>query len=266
MSEVQATIPLNSTEHAGSRNHKSRERRRWGFWSTLGWFAAAHTILFGASIWQYCSGIPWSKTDAYYLQLLMFLNAAGVLWAAARFAGWPLAEYFALSWPRGRDFVRGLGYGIAGKVIILLLTMGVIELLLRAWVPVAASESGSALEGLTVWSVLGLLLWFWITMVILTPFFEELLFRGFLYRGLAESRVGVTGAILITAVVFGLIHWDLNAQVSGNLVMVISNVLLGLLLGWIRWRRGSTTATILVHASYNSLQPALLTALVIWRA
>ena len=144
--------------------------------------------------------------------------------------------------------------------------MGVIELLLRAWVPVAASESGSALEGLTVWSVLGLLLWFWITMVILTPFFEELLFRGFLYRGLAKSRVGVTGAILITAVVFGLIHWDLNAQVSGNLVMVISNVLLGLLLGWIRWRRGSTTATILVHASYNSLQPALLTALVIWRA
>jgi membrane protease YdiL (CAAX protease family) len=218
-------------------------------------------VLVGAKIAQAWSGVnPWQGAGGYYLPALICLNVAVVLWAATRSTGWSFAEYLALSRPRGRDFVRGLAYGLVGKIVILLLTFVVVELLLRLWAPVAASPAVRThlLDGLTMWGMLGYLLWIFITVAVLAPLFEELLYRGLLYRGFAESRMGTTGAILLTALVFGLMHWDPLDHTSGNLVIVVSNILLGLLLGWLRWRGGSTMATTLVHASYNLAQPVLL--------
>ena len=45
-----------------------------------------------------------------------------------------------------------------------------------------------------------------IAMVIFAPVYEEVMFRGFLWTGLASSRLGVWGASLISSLVFALIH------------------------------------------------------------
>lgn len=55
-----------------------------------------------------------------------------------------------------------------------------------------------------------------IAVVIAAPFFEELIFRGFIFKGLANSPLGVIVTIIITSVLFTLIHagqYDINILV-----------------------------------------------------
>ena len=47
---------------------------------------------------------------------------------------------------------------------------------------------------------------FWIAVSIAAPFFEEFLFRGFLLEGMSKSRLGLTGAIILTSATWAIIH------------------------------------------------------------
>ena len=79
----------------------------------------------------------------------------------------------------------------------------------------------------------------------MTPFGEETLFRGFLFRGWFREAKDAWPAIIATAALFGLLHvqydWFVIAQVFG----------FGVLLGWMRWVSGSTLLTMLLHGLIN---------------
>lgn len=77
-------------------------------------------------------------------------------------------------------------------------------------------------------------------------FVEECVFRGFAIPRLSQ-RFGVTWAVVISSVFFGLLHW-------GNGVFAILNGLVyGVLLsGFFLWRR-NLIAVIVAHAGYNLL-------------
>jgi membrane protease YdiL (CAAX protease family) len=79
------------------------------------------------------------------------------------------------------------------------------------------------------------------------PLMEELFFRGFLYPVL-ERRTGVTLAILLTALPFGLMHY-LQYR-SWGAVLVITCV--GIVLTTVRVVAKSVAASFLVHAGYNA--------------
>jgi len=81
------------------------------------------------------------------------------------------------------------------------------------------------------------------------PFFEELLFRGFLYPVLSR-RLGVAAAVLLTAVPFALIHYPEYASWSPALVVF----LIGVILTIVRAKKGSVAASFIVHAVYNGVQ------------
>jgi hypothetical protein len=85
--------------------------------------------------------------------------------------------------------------------------------------------------------------------VTLAPAFEELLFRGLLQPVLIEAT-GVLPGILITSVIFGAVHLSQNAFIwqSGLLIALV-----GFVLGTVRHISGSTRASAIVHAAYNSL-------------
>lgn len=85
--------------------------------------------------------------------------------------------------------------------------------------------------------------------VTLAPAFEELLFRGLLQPVLIEAA-GVLPGILITSAIFGAVHLYQNAFVwqSGVLIAMV-----GFVLGTVRHISGSTRASAIVHAAYNSL-------------
>lgn len=85
--------------------------------------------------------------------------------------------------------------------------------------------------------------------VTFAPAFEELLFRGLLQPVLIEAA-GVLPGILITSAIFGAVHLSQNAFIwqSGLLIALV-----GFVLGTVRHLSGSTRASAIVHAAYNSL-------------
>jgi membrane protease YdiL (CAAX protease family) len=90
----------------------------------------------------------------------------------------------------------------------------------------------------------------WITLLAVglgAPLSEELLFRGFLFSGLAKSRVGVLGAGLLTTAAWTALHG------SYSITGVIEVGLIGLYFSWVLWRTGSLRVTIVCHAVYNTM-------------
>ena len=74
---------------------------------------------------------------------------------------------------------------------------------------------------------------------------EEIAFRGFLFRGLSASRLGIAGTLLVTSAAWALMH------VQYDWLGIAQIFLLGLLLGWLRWASGSTLLTIALHVMAN---------------
>lgn len=83
-----------------------------------------------------------------------------------------------------------------------------------------------------------------LTLIVVAPVAEELLFRGFLY-GKLRSRMPVWVAMLLTSALFGLIHGQWNVGID---VFALSLVLCSL-----REITGSIWAGILLHMLKNSL-------------
>ncbi|HXV33163.1 MAG TPA: type II CAAX endopeptidase family protein [Gaiellaceae bacterium] len=80
-------------------------------------------------------------------------------------------------------------------------------------------------------------------LVLLGPFAEELFFRGLGVRVLAQF--GGLLAILVTGVIFGLVHGLLGA--------LPPLVLFGIGLAWVRLRSASVWPPFIAHAVYNGL-------------
>jgi len=80
----------------------------------------------------------------------------------------------------------------------------------------------------------------------MAPVSEEIIFRGFLFRGFV-SRLGMIPAVIITSAIWSLLHvqyeWLYLAQIF----------VLGLVFGLLRQRSGSTILTIILHAIINGV-------------
>ena len=83
-----------------------------------------------------------------------------------------------------------------------------------------------------------------ITISLLAPLLEEVLFRGAI-QGYLMRRYKPWVAILVAALVFGVFHW--------NPVQVLYATLLGAVFGWIYYRTGSLLSVIVGHVLNNSI-------------
>lgn len=87
----------------------------------------------------------------------------------------------------------------------------------------------------------------WIVLIsvsVFAPFFEEWLCRGIILRGLL-TKVKPAWAIVISALIFGLIH--------GNLWQAIPAFIIGVILGYVYYKTGSLKLTMLMHCVNNTL-------------
>jgi membrane protease YdiL (CAAX protease family) len=85
-----------------------------------------------------------------------------------------------------------------------------------------------------------------IAVVISAPLFEEILFRGFLYKGLKYSPLGTSGAIIITSLLFTLIH---AGQYEWSVLAILAP--LAFLLGFARLLTGGIYLSIYLHFINN---------------
>ena len=80
---------------------------------------------------------------------------------------------------------------------------------------------------------------------ILVPIVEEIGFRGIFLDGLLKSRCRPWVAIIITALLFGVLH--------GYAVKSIICMAMGIIVGWLYWRTDSVIPGIIFHVVNNSL-------------
>jgi membrane protease YdiL (CAAX protease family) len=85
----------------------------------------------------------------------------------------------------------------------------------------------------------------WLAIVIAAPLAEELFFRGFLFESVRYTRLGVTGAVVITSLLWAVIHLQYGPY------EITTVFILGLILGVARLITGSIYTPIVMHGLVN---------------
>lgn len=222
----------------------------WGLGATTAWGVAALCV-WGAAQFVVIAGYVMIQRKAGNTEAIEALASNGFLIAmvtivaspawvavmafAARRRGWRAADYLALVVPTRGQLVFGFVC-----MVPLLAAFDVLTYLAgRDIVPPFMSESYKTAVSS------GSLVLFFIAMVFIAPVAEEIVFRGFLFRGLRASFLGVGGTLVVTSAAWALMH------VQYDWLGVAQIFLIGLLLGWLRWASGSTLLTIALHVLAN---------------
>lgn len=85
----------------------------------------------------------------------------------------------------------------------------------------------------------------WLVLVLIAPLSEEIFFRGFLFKGIQNSRIGAAGAVIITSLAWSAIHTQYDAYGIASIFVG------GLLLGFARLKSNSIYPPIVMHALQN---------------
>ena len=158
-----------------------------------------------------------------------------VLWLATRIAGMPFADYLAL---RGTSWTNFLLGGVS-----LIAMIAAWDALSRAvGHDVAPGFMVDVLKSARAEGALWLLV---IAFCIVAPMSEEFLVRGFLYRGWSASFLRPVGAIVLSSLVWTAMHLQYDWFFFGEIFSI------GLLLGYLRARSGSTWLTVFMHGINN---------------
>ena len=88
------------------------------------------------------------------------------------------------------------------------------------------------------------------TIVILGPLAEEIIWRGAIQQGLKQIGVPRVGALLITAVMFALVHWGAVPK-YGHAAAIPALAIFGVALGFLMERTGRLWSSFVAHALFN---------------
>jgi uncharacterized protein len=219
--------------------------RIWGYWATLGWavlaFLAGQFIGFGTLLlWRTgtWNSILETPFDGILVTLFIVISnpvTIAVIALAVWFARADLVDYLALKWPLRNDVTLSLAC-LAGLIAIsdALLYVSGRDLVTPFQLQ---SYSTAAVEG---WLPAMLA-----AAIIVAPAGEEVLFRGFLFRGWARSDRSSWPAIIAISIVWAVLH------IQYDWTGVLQIFAIGIFLGWMRWRSGSLWLTFLLHALFN---------------
>jgi membrane protease YdiL (CAAX protease family) len=240
-------VPAAPSPHPGAR----RQPRVWKFWGTCLWGLLLFAAMF-AGQFALVAGFFLAKGPPFDLASIKDVASAGtvislsvmmglpavvaVLWLATRMARMPFAEYLALR----RTSWRNLLIGIVA-LIVLIASFDLLSRMLGREI-----SPGFMVDVLKSAQAAGALWLLAIAFAVAAPITEELMVRGFLYRGWSESALGPTGAIVLSSLVWTAMHaqyydWFLFSEVMS----------IGLLLGYMRYRSNSTWLTIIMHGINN---------------
>jgi membrane protease YdiL (CAAX protease family) len=175
------------------------------------------------------------------LSVIMGLPAVlAALWIAIRVSRTPFSDYLALRWTSWTNFLIGV-------VSLFILVMGW-DLVSRATGrEVEPGFMADVLKSARADGALWLLL---IAFCVAAPISEEFFARGFLYRGWSASFLKVPGAIILSSMVWTVLHLQYDWFFLGEVFSI------GLLLGYLRYRTQSIWLTVVLHG-FNNLAATL---------
>lgn len=249
------------TGDPGILTHQERVKpgRPWGPWATIGWTLVCIVVLFGVQfvgvlVFMLARSAATGDVKTADLgtngNLLAFATllstpmTVGLVVLLIWFRGYPLRDYLALRWPPAQLVVivlLGLAVVLGGTDLTSYLTgrplvpTVMVDFYRSAWLPALL-----------------------FAMVVLAPLGEEILFRGFLYAGIAASRAGPVVAILVTTVGFALLHLQYDWYGVAGVAAI------GLYLGVVRFRTRSLLLTMFLHAVANAVATLEMIAVEEW--
>ena len=163
-------------------------------------------------------------------------------------AGWPIFS----SWQKGNGARLDFGLLATSAQIRLGLIAGVIAITAGGLIGIIQQQiTGpvSSAAGDIAKNQQGLVLFVFILMMIFgAPIVEEIAFRGLLFSSLVKAQVSGYLAVGVSALVFALFHFE-----PSRILILLA---IGLVLGEVRRRTGSTLASIATHCVVNT--PAAL--------
>jgi uncharacterized protein len=169
--------------------------------------------------------------------LILWLRIAHPAWV--RIIGWPRRDAAI------REIAMGAWLGFVVRLASAVVA-GVVVAVLRGASDRSVQLPEQVSSDLTGWG----LVVFAFFAVIAAPAMEEFIFRGLLFRSIAD-RSGFWAGALISAAAFGAFHLLTPGDGLDVLALGITHVGTGIGLAWIYWRRGNLLASIAGHAVFN---------------
>ena len=168
------------------------------------------------------------------LELLLFIPVWWFVFHRFR-AGWKELGFRPFTW-KDLGISCGLLVGIYAFMFIygILLTAFHIEPDIN-WIEIFQSQSSPG--------------WLIVTAIVVAPFLEEILFRGFIFTGF-RKKYGWVNAMLISAALFAVNHFQI--------VGLITYFLLGCILAYLRHASKSLWPSIFVHMVINGVSTGLV--------
>lgn len=234
------------------------DRRSWGLAGWL-WPLVALVVIIVAGNVLAATVVPRHGTGRTVVGILLTVGGELLLLAvllafgraiAARDGGWRAA--FGLDRIRGRDWVPwlwGLALCYAGRTAV-----GIVAAALtdgRA----AREASNLSIGHPTVATVATLA----VTVCVLAPIAEELMFRGLLLRTFMR-RMSFWPAAVLSTVLFGVFHTYEVSTVEGAVTLAVTVGVLGLVNSYLVRITGRLVPGMMVHASFNALALAVALA------
>jgi membrane protease YdiL (CAAX protease family) len=240
--EIKSTTSQNSSDDRGSEDVARRRSyfgasTKWGvasgtLWVTLAFFLPQFALL---PLADSLRSVPLDRnTKIFLLQGLSQLGALLFLWFVMRRGYNAKPKCIGLDKPSARR----LGWALVAFPVYVLTSVVVSEI----FAMITRVDMTQAQNiGYVGSSGLGLVLVF-VALVCLTPFTEELLFRGFLFNPFHRA-FGFWGGAVTVSLLFAVAHGQANVGID---VFVLS-----MFLCYLREKTGSLWPSILMHALKN---------------
>ena len=230
---------------------------RWGPWTTVLWAGAVMALFVAvqsAFAVIYLAATVGPRGAERAAQEMERITRNGDVLAVVTFLSAPaclLALFVIVKLKRGATLEdslalrlpdpRALGRWMLALIAFAALSDGLTWLLGKPIVPEFMEQAYRSADGKGA---------LWIALLIAAPAFEEVFFRGFVITGLAASRLGASGAILLASLAWASIHTQYDAY---GIATVFA---LGILLGAARVKTRSIATPIAMHMAANLIATA----------
>jgi uncharacterized protein len=253
-----AARPVAAPERAGSERTRRRTPLRdvpspYGLWiaafSTL-IFIAPNLVLLGIAGIDAVETIAQESTSLIVLNLVAGLVLQVVVFGLALLpllaAGRPFSRLWGPTRTTGVMVAIGLAAGVAVAIVSFTLN-AIVVLLAGVEEPVEQQLLQDALAGGWPLALVALLA------VVVAPVVEEVIFRGVLFRALAD-RINLTVGLVLSSAIFALIHIEVVLSQPFALVGLFT---VGFLLALAYHLTGNLMVAVLGHAVFNAISLGL---------
>lgn len=168
----------------------------------------------------------------------LFVTEAALVAAVVRYYGMNVKNSLRLHTPK----IKELLMTIPAYLVYLVALLAILQVV-SGFIPQELLDQDQSVAFTQPTSLFELALTF-VSLVVLTPIIEEVIFRGFIFQGFKNS-LGVVTAAIVSSLLFGLVHLQLNVG--------IDTFILGLTACWLFIKTNNLWPVIFLHAIKNGV-------------